>query len=132
MGERIICAFVNMLLPLTLLGLGLMIWLTKPSYGDAFGYRTTWSLKSKETWTLAQELFGRICTRVYAVLSFFTLISGVIPIILKADEIALSIVVMAVNLADFIALFVIIGIVDEKVKRRFDKDGNRKGGECNE
>lgn len=132
MGERIICAVVNMLLPLTLLGLGLMIWLTKPGYGDAFGYRTTRSLKSKETWALAQELFGRICTRVYAVLSFLTLISGVIPIILKADEIALSIVVMAVNLADSIALFVIIGIVDGKVKSRFDKDGNRKGGECNE
>lgn len=58
MGERIICAVVNMFLPLTLLGLGLMVWLTKPGYGDAFGYRTTWSLKSKETWALAQELFG--------------------------------------------------------------------------
>lgn len=65
-------------------------------------------------------------------MSFLTLISGVIPIILKADEIALGIAVNAVNLVNFIALFVIIGIVDGKVKRRFDKDGNRKGGDCNE
>lgn len=129
MGDNVIIAVCNMLLPLTMLGLGLMIWLTKPGYGDAFGYRTTWSLKSKETWERAQGLFGGICTKVYAVLSVLTLISGVMPIIVNADEIALVIFVNAVNLVNFIALFVIIGVTDGIVKREFDKDGNRKGGE---
>lgn len=129
MVDNVIIAVCNMLLPLTMLGLGLMIWLTKPGYGDAFGYRTTWSLKSKETWERAQGLFGGICTKVYAVLSVLTLISGVMPIIVNADEIALVIFVNAVNLVNFIALFVIIGVTDGIVKREFDKDGNRKGGE---
>ncbi len=129
MGDNVIIAVCNMLLPLTMLGLGLMIWLTKPGYGDAFGYRTTWSLKSKETWERAQGLFGGICTKVYAMLSVLTLISGVMPIIVNADEIALVIFVNAVNLVNFIALFVIIGVTDGIVKREFDKDGKRKGGE---
>lgn len=132
MGEKIIIAVCDMLLPLTMLGLGLMIWLTKPGYGDAFGYRTTRSLKSKETWVRAQELFGNLCTKSYAVLSFLTLLSGVAIIIADADDLALTIAVNAVNLVNFIALFVIIGITDGTVKREFDKDGNRKEDEMNE
>lgn len=132
MGENIIIAVCDMFLPLTMLGLGLMIRLTKPGYGDAFGYRTTWSLKSKETWVRAQGLFGSICTKVYAVLSFLTLLSGVMIGIADADDLALTIAVNSVNLVNFIALFVIIGITDGIVKREFDKDGNRKEDEINE
>lgn len=132
MGEDIITAVCDMLLPLTMLGLGLIVWLTKPGYGDAFGYRTTWSLKSKETWTRAQGLFGSICTKSYAVLSFLTLLSGVLIIITDTDDIAPVIVVNAVNLVNFIALFVIIGVTDGIIKREFDKDGNRKEDEIDE
>lgn len=129
MGEKVICAVVNMFLPLTMLGLGLMVWLTKPGYGDVFGYRTTWSLKSRETWERAQGLFGRLCTVTYGVLSFLTLISGVIPIIAGADKYVMGIVVSMANFVDFVALFVVIGVTDGIVKREFDKDGNRKVGE---
>ncbi len=132
MGENVICAVVNMLLPLTLLGLGLLIWLTKPGYGDAFGYRTTQSLRNKETWARAQELFGRSCTITFAVLSFITLISGVIPIICGADKYVMGIVVGAAVFVDFIAFLILVGVVDGIVKREFDADGNRKGGEPNE
>ncbi len=127
MGEAVIIVVCSMLLPLTILGLGLMIWLTKPGYGDAFGYRTTWSLKNKETWERAQGLFGRICTAVYAVLSFLTLISGLIPVIVRADKYVLGIVTGVVNFVDFIALFVVIGVTDSIVKREFNKDGEPNG-----
>ncbi len=127
MGEAVIIVVCNMLLPLTMLGLGLMIWLTKPGYGDAFGYRTTWSLKSKETWERAQRLFGRICTAAYAALSFLTLISGLIPVIVRADKYVLGIVTGAASFVDFIALFVVIGVTDGIVKREFNKDGEPNG-----
>jgi len=68
----------------------------------------------------------------YAVLSFITLLSGVIPIACGADKYAVAVVVNAAELADFIALFVIISVTDGIVKREFDADGNRKGGEPNE
>lgn len=129
MGDNVIIAVCNMLLPLTMLGLGLMIRLTKPGYGDAFGYRTTWSLKSKETWERAQGLFGGLCTKVYAVISFVSLICGIIPIVGGFDKDVSGIIACILNLVQFISVFVIIGVTDGIVKREFDKDGNRKGGE---
>lgn len=121
MVDNVIIAVVNMLLPLTMLGLGLMIWLTKPGYGDALGYRTTWSLKSKETWERAQGLFGRLCTITYAVISFISLIAGLVPIIWRLD---ISVIIACVlNLVQFFSVFVVIGVTDGIVKREFDKDG---------
>lgn len=130
MSDNVIIAVVDMLLPLTMLGLGLMIWLTKPGYGDAFGYRTTWSLKSKESWERAQGLFGRLCTITYAVLSFLSLIAGLVPIIIKTDnEYIAGIISGILSFVQFVSVFVVIGVTDGIVKREFDKDGNRKVGE---
>lgn len=129
MGDNIIMAVCNMLLPLTMLGLGLMIWLTKPGYGDAFGYRTTWSLKSKETWARAQGLFGRLCTITYAVISFISLVCGVIPIAGGFDKYITGIIACFLSLVQFVSVFVVIGVTDGIVKREFDKEGNRKVGE---
>lgn len=128
MGDNVIIAVVNMLLPLTMLGLGLMIWLTKPGYGDMFGYRTTWSLKSKETWERAQGLFGKICTITYAVISFISLICGVIPIVGGFDKYAVGIMAGVLSLVQFVSVFVVIGVTDGIVKREFNKDGTRKVG----
>lgn len=123
MGDNVIIAVVDMLLPLTMLGLGLMIWLTKPGYGDAFGYRTTWSLKSKETWERAQGLFGRLCTITYAVISFISLICGIIPIVGGFDKYTAGIIACVLNFVQFVSVFVVIGVTDGIVKREFDKDG---------
>ncbi|MCM1166984.1 MAG: SdpI family protein [Lachnospiraceae bacterium] len=133
MGESVIIAVCDMFLPLTLLGLGLMVWLTKPDYGNVFGYRTTWSLKSGETWERAQGVFGKMCTMTYAALSFLTLVSGLLPIIIGGfDEYVTEILVTAVNLTNVLALFAVIGATEGIVKREFDKDGNPKAGGANE
>ena len=126
MGDNVIIAVCNMLLPLTMLGLGLVVWLTKPGYGDIFGYRTTWSLKSKETWECAQFMFGKICTIAYAVISVISLICGIIPIIWKAD---IGIITCVLYLVQFVSVFVIIGVTDGIVAREFNKDGTRKVGD---
>lgn len=117
MGEKVIIAVCNMLSPLTILGLGLMIWKTHPPFGDMFGYRTTQSQKSPEAWELAQALFGRSCTMTYAVLSALTLIASVIPIIFKLDELVVMWIFTAANLVNIIALFIVIGVTDSKVKK---------------
>ncbi len=122
MGEKILMAVCDMFLPLTMLGLGLMVWKTHPPYGDIFGYRTTRLQKSPEAWTAAQELFGRICTTTYAVLCGITLIAGVVPIVFKLDGLVVGWIATGVNLIDFLALFVIIGIVEKTLKREFLQD----------
>lgn len=117
MGENIIIALCNMFMPLTLMGLGLMVWKTHPPFGDMFGYRTTQSQKSPEAWDMAQALFGKSCTLTYAVLSFLTLIAGLAPIFFKVDEMAADWIFTAVNIVNFVTLFVLIFITDSKVKK---------------
>ena len=117
MGEKVIIAVCNMLTPLTMLGLGLMIWKTRPPYGDILGYRTSQSQKSPEAWALAQALFGRYCTLSFAVLSALTLIASFVPIIFKLDELAEMWIFTVVNMVNFIAVFVVIGVTDHTVKR---------------
>lgn len=121
MGEKIIIAVVNMLTPLTLLGLGLLIWKTRPPFGDLFGYRTKQSQKSPEAWELAQAVFGRYCTLTYAVMSALTLIVGFVPMFIKLDELWLSIFVLAVNFANVIALAVVIGVTESTVKKHTER-----------
>lgn len=128
MTNNIICAIVNMLLPLTMLAIGLIIWRTCPEYCSLFAYHTTWAEKTEETWKFAQENFGRICTIVFAVTSALTLIAGLIPVIARLDESWGTIITGLVSFVDLIPLFVIIFIVEGKLKKNFDKNGNRKGG----
>lgn len=106
-----------MFLPLTILGLGLMVWKTHPPFGDMFGYRTTQSQKSPEAWNMAQALFGKSCTLTYAVLSFITLIAGLVPIFFKVNETAADWIFTAVNIVNFVTLFILIFITDSKVKK---------------
>ena len=129
MGDNVVIAVCNMLLPLTMLGLGLMIRLTKPGYGDMLGYRTTWSLKSKETWERAQKLFGSICTVTYAVISFISLVLGIVPIVGGFDKYTTGVIGCALTLVQFVSVFVVIGVTDGIVAREFNKDGTRKVGE---
>lgn len=117
MGEKVIIAVCNMLLPLTMLGLGLLIRKTRPPYGDIFGYRTTQSRKSPEAWALAQALFGKYCTLSFAVLSALTLIASVLPIVFSLDELAEMWIFTVVNIVNFIAVFVVIGVTDHTVKK---------------
>ena len=117
MGEKIIIAVCNMLTPLTMLGLGLLIWKTRPPYQDIFGYRTTQSQKSPEAWALAQVFFGKYCTLSFAVLSALTLIASVVSIIVKHSELVGMWIFTVVNMVNFIAVFVVIGVTDHTVKK---------------
>ena len=117
MGETIIIAVVNMLTPLTLLGLGLVIWKTRPPYRDLFGYKSKQSLKSPEAWEIAQAVFGRYCTLTYAVLSPLTLIASLLPLFVKFDELGVSILLMAVNFVNVIAFAPVIGVTESTVKK---------------
>ena len=69
------------MLPLTMLGMGLLIWKTKPPYKDMFGYNTTYSQKNERLWDMGQELFGRYCTITYSVITVLSILCGLIPIV---------------------------------------------------
>lgn len=114
---------VGLLFPLTLLGLGLMIWKTRPPFNDIMGYRTTYSQKNERLWNMGQELFGKYCTITYAVFLALSLISGLIPIIFKMDKYAASIIFSAMHFIQFISLFAVIGVTDGKLKKSLKEEG---------
>ena len=117
MGKTILIAVVNMLLPLTMLGFGLVIWTTRPPFGDMFGYRSKQSLKSPEAWEIAQAVFGRYCTLTYTVLCPLTLIVSLLPLFVEFDELGVSILVMAVNFVNVIAFAYVVGVTESTVKK---------------
>lgn len=125
MGDLVIMLIVGQILPITLLGLGLMIWKTRPPFNGIMGYRTSYSQKNERLWNMGQELFGKYCAITYAVFLALSLISGLIPIIFKMDKYTASVIFSAMHFIQMISLFAIIGITDGKLKKSLKEDGGK-------
>lgn len=61
MGFWIFMLIMNLLIPFTMIGFGEIFCKRPPKkINNFYGYRTTMSRKSKETWNFAHQYFGRI------------------------------------------------------------------------
>lgn len=126
-GELVIMFVVGLLTPLTMLGLGLMIWKTRPPFNDIMGYRTTYSQKNERLWNMGQELFGRYCTLTYIVILGLSIISGLLPIVFKINGYIGGLINMAMYLVQFVSVFAVIGVTDGKLKKALKEDGDENG-----
>lgn len=117
MDDLVIMPVVGLLLPITMLIMGLVIWKTRPPYNDIMGYRTTYSQKNERLWNMGQELFGRYCTITYAVILGLSIISGLLPIVFKINSYIGELINMAMYLVQFISVFAVIGVTDGKLKK---------------
>lgn len=117
LSENVIYCIANMLLPVTLLMLGLVIWRTIPPYGSILGYKTSRSVKNPTLWDSAQHYFGKNCTITYTVLSVITLTAVLASIFGTFDEKALVIICTTAVIVNVAALFTVIGIVECKLKK---------------
>lgn len=126
MGDLVIMLIVGVLLPITMLGLGLMIWKTRPPFNDIMGYRTTYSQKNERLWNMGQELFGRYCTITYVVILGLSIISGLLPIVFKINRYVGGLINMGMYIVQFISVFAVIGVTDGKLKKALqeNKDDN--------
>lgn len=126
MGDLVIMLIVGLLLPITMLGLGLMIWKTRPPFNDIMGYRTTYSQKNERLWNMGQELFGRYCTITYVVILGLSIISGLLPIVFKINRYVGGLINMGMYIVQFISVFAVIGVTDGKLKKALqeNKDDN--------
>lgn len=122
MGDLVIQLVCGLLVPITILIAGLVIWKTHPPFNDMFGYRTTWSQKNERLWNMGQELFGRYCTITYAVILSLSVIMGVAPMIFHIDK-YISVMNMAMYLVQFAALPAVMAVTDGRLKREFNKGG---------
>lgn len=89
-----------------------------------FGFRTSMSMKNKDTWEFAHLLLGKIWLKC----GVASLIVSVVPMLFvigRSQETIenLGLVIMYLQLA---LLIVTVIIVEKALRNTFDKDGNRK------
>ena len=125
MGFWIFMLLMDLLIPLTMVVLG-KIFMTKTpkNINVMFGYRTTMSMKNKDTWEFAHQYCGKLWLKCGAVL----LPLSVIPLIVafnRGTDIVGTVggIVCAVQLIAFIGS---IFPTETALKRTFDQNGIRR------
>jgi uncharacterized membrane protein len=116
---------VLLLIPLTLIGFG-VLWKKNPpkTINWAYGYRSTWSMKSKETWDFAHRYVGRLWVYTGIPLALISVLALIAFRNSDLDE--LGRIVLIVNAIQLLGLFLPIIPTEIALKNRFDKGGNKK------
>jgi uncharacterized membrane protein len=103
-----------------------LLWKNRPpkTINVLYGYRTSGSMKSKETWDFAHRYASRIWLYTGLPLG---IISILLLIIFKNyDKDTLAIIVLVITFVQLIFIFLPIVPTEIALKKRFDQNGNRK------
>lgn len=116
---------MDLLIPFTMVGFGKYFIKNAPKeINEVFGYRTSMSMKNKETWEFAH----RYCGKLWLTIGFFMLIPSVIAMlfVIGKDE---SVVGTFGGIICGIQLVFLVGSIfptERALKSNFDEHGNRK------
>lgn len=120
---KIFMFVVSLLIPLTMIGFG-ALWKKHPpaDINMVYGYRTSMSMKNRQTWEFAHHLMGKIWFWTGIVVLALTLISFFVFYSSKRFETIMGNAV----LIQIIPLCVGIIPVEAALHKKFDKDGRPK------
>ena len=125
MGFWIFMLLMDLLIPFTMIGFGKYFIKAAPKERNAvFGYRTTMSMKNKDTWTFAHTYCGKIWYIGGIVLLPVSLV--VMFMVIGKTE---NIVGTVGGILCFVQLIPLVGAIiptEKALKKNFDKNGNRK------
>ena len=125
MGFWMFMLLINLLIPFTMIGFGRYFMKKPPKEINAmFGYRTSMSMKNKDTWDFAHKHCGKAWFICGWVITPITIIAMLL-IIGKGMEI----VEKFGSIIVFVQLAILIGSIiptEMALKRNFDKNGNRR------
>ena len=125
MGFWIFMLLMDLLVPLTMVGFGKLFMTKSPQdINTVFGYRTTMSMKNKDTWEFAHKYCGKLWLKCGLAL----LPLSVIPLIFvfhKGTDIIGTVggIVCTVQLVPLIGS---ISLTEAALKKTFDKNGIRR------
>lgn len=125
MGFWIFMLSMDLLTPLVMLGFGKMFLSGNPKeINFVFGYRTSMSVKNKDTWQFAHSYCGKLWFRIGLIL----LPVSVIPLlfVINGNMNTVAIVGGIVEAVQVVVLLCSIIPVEKALKRTFDRNGNRK------
>lgn len=116
---------MNMLIPAVMLIFGNVFEKNAPKTINAvYGYRTTRSMKTQETWDFAQEYFSRLWKKAGKWLSIVSFPASIALYPFDTDTVGwLSLMLVMIQI---MVLLGSIYPVEKALKQNFDKNGNRK------
>lgn len=115
---------MDLLVPLVMVGFGYRFVKNAPQeINAAFGYRTTMSMKNKDTWEFAHQY----CGRLWKVCGWGLLLASAVIMffVLKKDIITVSIVGSIICGIQIIIMIGTIFPTESALKKNFDENGNR-------
>lgn len=125
MGFWCFCLVMNLLIPGTMLGFGLLFQRKPPkTVNSIYGYRTTRSMRNQDTWDYAHKVCGALWVRLGLILLPVS-VCAMLPVLGRGAG-AVGIWCCVV---DGIQLLVLIGSiipVERALKRTFDEFGRRR------
>lgn len=125
MGFWIFMTCMALLIPGILIALGSVFQKAAPmEINCLYGYRTSLSMKSKETWEFANRMFGRLAYRVGWILTPISL-AVMLLTLFRSDELVGTAASILVTL-QLIPLLGIIPIVERAMRKKFNADGSPK------
>lgn len=125
MGYWIFMTCMCLLIPGTLIGFSSISRNNAPNdINHLYGYRTTMSMKNKDTWEFANTLWGKLAWKWGWITVFITMIPMVT--VFFAGEEMVSITGSVVIVLQLIPVLCTIPVVERALKREFDKDGSRR------
>jgi uncharacterized membrane protein len=122
----IIFMFVfNLIIPVIMLFSGVKFKNSSPKKINwIYGYRTSRSMKSKETWEFAHHCCGRLWTKIGSIMLVISILISIVA--LRFDDNVQGIIVIVLVTIQTIALVASIFPVEKELKKNFDENGNRR------
>lgn len=125
MGFWIFMLIMDLLIPITMIGYGRSFFKNAPKEINAtFGYRTSMSMKNKDTWFFAHKY----CGKLWYISGMILLPITVIPMICIMGKTNNEVGTVG-GVVCFIQMIPLIGTIiptEIALKRTFDKNGNRR------
>lgn len=125
MGFWIFMMITNLLIPLTMVGFGkYFIKNTPKEINMIFGYRTTMSMKNKDTWEFAHNY----CGKQWLKLGYILLVASAIAmfVVIGKDENVIGSFGGIVCGVQMVFLIGTIFTTEKALRKTFDKNGNKK------
>ena len=121
----ILLFITSLIVPAIMVGFGLL-WRKRPprSINSLYGYRTSWSQKSKETWEFAHKYIAKIWLYIGIPLGVITIVLFFVFHNISDD--ALLEFIYAITFIQTIILLLTIIPTEIELRKKFDKNGNRK------
>lgn len=127
MGLWVFTFVMDMLIPLTMIGFGKLFLKNAPKEINAvFGYRTSMSMKNKDTWEFAHKYCGRLWYRCGTVLLLVSAVAMLFTI--GRSESVTGTVAAIVCALQIVFLIGSIYPTERALKQNFDRDGKRRCG----